>query len=327
MLFSIVVLSYNRPAQVERILKNLVGVGAGDFNVVIKDDVSPRLPEIKDVVESYRPRLDIELVLHVNESNLGYDRNLMDSFNIVNSHYVFLLSDDDYIDGAVIPQLVDLLKKKEFSFYLTPYTVDGVVNRSFHSDYNVNRFADFIYNSILFSGLIFDREKVLLLEKDELFLSACIYSQVYLASVLVFQEGGFGFCPKHLLILGGDGENFFGKNQSAENSDLLADRSKITSDLDYQGFLLRVVDEIASKTNRKVKKLFRREYIKRLISYGLKVRALGLKPYFIFFKHYLSSSFQRSVIPTLSFFLIAFIPGFLSEKIYKVGVSFLRKAG
>lgn len=327
MLLSIVVLSYNRPAQIERILEGFVGVESEDFNVVIKDDVSPRLPEIRAVVESYNSKLNIDVSLHVNEKNLGYDRNLLDAFNIVDSHYVFLLSDDDYIIGSSIPALLETLQDKKYDLYFTPYIANGSVCRSISGDYKFERFADVIYNSILFSGLIFGRKRTILLDRDERFLSNCIYSQVYLASLLVYQQNAYGRSPGNLLVLGGDGENFFGKNQAAVDSDVLADRSKVTSDLDYQKYLLRVVDAIASKTNPLVKKLFWREYAKRLIAYGLKVRALGIKPYVTFLRHYLRSDSQRRLALALTFLMIALIPGFMSRKIYMFGVVQLRKAG
>jgi len=61
--------------------------------------------------------------------NLGYDRNLIDAFNIVDSEYVFLLSDDDYVVGDKIADLLQMLEKREFNVYFTPYTRDDGVNR------------------------------------------------------------------------------------------------------------------------------------------------------------------------------------------------------
>ena len=54
MLLSIVVLSYNRPDQIRRILDNLIGVMSDDFNIIIKDDVSPLASEINSIVAEYK---------------------------------------------------------------------------------------------------------------------------------------------------------------------------------------------------------------------------------------------------------------------------------
>lgn len=43
MLLSIVVLSYNRPAQIDRILKHFIGFEDDRVQLIIKDDVSPRI--------------------------------------------------------------------------------------------------------------------------------------------------------------------------------------------------------------------------------------------------------------------------------------------
>ncbi len=89
MLLSIVVLSYNRPKQIERILKCLVGVEPSDFDLIIKDDLSPRRNEIADVVNCYSGTLNFDVKLHINDDNIGYDRNLIDAFDITESEYVF----------------------------------------------------------------------------------------------------------------------------------------------------------------------------------------------------------------------------------------------
>ena len=68
----------------------------------------------------------------------------------------------------------------------------------------------------LISGLIFERKTVLSLNIDSKFLSNCIYSQVYLASKIIYNQAEYGFAPKGLLYVGGDGENFFGKSIGAE---------------------------------------------------------------------------------------------------------------
>lgn len=327
MLLSIVVLSYNRPEQIKRILENLLEAPNSEFNLIIKDDQSPKREEIHQIVEHYQSSLKFEVIFHSNRENLGYDRNLLDSFSITNSDYIFFLSDDDYILGEKIPDLLALLRKKEFSVYFSPYTSKGKINRQIKSKYYIGDFSNIIYNSVLFSGLIFDREKVNHLQKDIDFLSNCIYSQVYLSSLLVFNEKSYGVAPIKLLVLGDDGENYFGKNPSATNSDILMDRESILSNLNYQVFLLTVVKVIASDTNALIYKIFVREYKKRLIAYAFKARASGKIVYRSFLSHYEKSDLPNAV--WLSFLLKCFylIPDIISKYIYNIGITLFRKSG
>lgn len=327
MLLSIVVLSYNRPRQIARILQHFVGVESNDFNIVIKDDVSPRQHEIREVVNQFSNQISVDLVFHANEKNLGYDRNLMDSFQIVDSDYVFLLSDDDYLEGSKLSLIIEVLSKREYHLYFTPYMDGADLKRNIKFKFDPNHFSSIIYNSILFSGLIFNRQAVCDLELNIDFLSNCIYSQVYIASILVYHQADYGLMPPGVLYLGGDGENYFGKNESAINSDLLADRAQISANLNYQKFLLRVVEEISKDTTLSIMNDFISEYKKRLIGYGFKARSIGLKKYFSFFKTFSSSRQREFWGVTVVLLGIFFIPAFLSRGIYSAAVSTLRRSG
>ncbi|MFC3852759.1 glycosyltransferase family 2 protein [Salinispirillum marinum] len=327
MLISIVVLSYNRPVQVERILKNFVGVTANDFNIIIKDDVSPLRFEIEEIVDRYSKQLNVEVLFHSNESNMGYDGNLISSFSITDSEYVFLLSDDDYLLGSEMESIVRTIKNSRSDFYFTPYIENGEVKRVPSGNYVSDKFSNIIYNSILFSGLVYRVGAVNSLVLDYEFLSKCIYSQVYLALALIYKNKSYGVLPSSALYLGGDGDNFFGKNESAVNSDLLSDRKKVTSDLLYQQFLLKVVDKISTDFDPNILISFKKEYSIRLVSYGLRVRGKGYKAYFSFLKTYFGSVDRHFILPTLLFLVFFIFPSKVSRNIYNIGVKRLRKSG
>ena len=320
-------LSYNRPEQIDRILKKLQSASAGDFNLIIKDDCSPRQDEIKAIVESHSGKHNFDVIFHKNKSNLGYDRNLLDAFNITESEYVFLLSDDDFVVGERLFDLIQILSKREHKLYFTPYIDKLSQCRINIGKFNINKFNEVIYNSILFSGLIFDRKSVIELPKDELFLSNCIYSQVFLASLIAYKERDFGRASSDLLYLGGDGKNFFGENQSAVNSEVLRNRTSITSNLKYQNFLLAVVASVSKSTDASIYKLFIAEYNRRLISYLLRARSLGLSGF-----RELTTSIRNSNIdlawyirPAMYFFLI--IPDFIARSLRRCLIGCFKKAG
>lgn len=327
MLLSIVVLSYNRPNQIRRILDNFLDAPSGDFELILKDDRSPKLLEIENIVNQYKDRLKINFRLYKNEKNMGYDCNLIDAFGIVESEYVFLLSDDDYFIGENINDLLRLLEKGEFDIYFTPYHRDGAFNRLPPKEGRFDNFSHLIYNSILFSGLIFRRDSVLCLDKDMGFLANCIYSQVYISLLIIFSNNSYGFAPSGLLVLGGDGENFFGKNESATERALLANREHVAADLNYQAFLLRVIRKIALRTSMKIENDFIVEYKRRLISYGLRARSESFSTYMSFMKSYLKSDIPFYTLPFFCFIVAFFVPKRVAQLIHVQGRRSLRISG
>lgn len=329
-LLSIVILSYNRPKQLERILSKFIGYKSEQVNIIIKDDVSPKYLEVQRVFEQYSNMLDVELVLHVNDKNLGYDLNLLDAFLINNSTYTMLLSDDDYLDTCHLDKLLSTLENNKYDVCFTPYTDGGKVCRTITERFFPGAeisYPELIYNSILFSGLVFRTSAVLNMEKDYDFLSGCIYSQVYIAVTLISSGNGYGVLPDEILYLGGDGENYFGKNQSAVNAQVLADRQKISANLEYQAFLLNVVKRLSDEINPIIYSSFSKEYVKRLIAYGLRARSYGVADYIAFIKTVANKSvpFKPFLMVILSLLLL--LPRGLSGFLYCHGVGFIKKHG
>lgn len=327
MLFSIVVLSYNRPEQIDRILIKLQSASAGDFNLIIKDDCSPRQDEIKNVVESYSGKHNFDVIFHKNNSNLGYDLNLLDAFNITESEYIFLLSDDDYIEGERIVDLIQVLSRREHKLYFTPYIDKSSECRKNIGNFNINKFNEVIYNSILFSGLIFDRKSVIDAPKNKSFLSNCIYSQVFLASLIAYNEKDFGGAPRALLYLGGEGENFFGKNQSAVNKDVLENRDEVASNLKYQQFLIRTVREIAEKTCPAILPIFMKEYNRRLVSYLLRSKFSGSDDFYELKRHMIDMKIQFPWYVSLVAFVMPIVPNKVAGAVYNFSKMILKKSG
>ena len=328
MLLSIVVLSYNRPTQIERILKNFIGFKDDRVQLIIKDDVSPRFSEIEKIVNDYNlNKLDTCVKLIKNQKNLGYDLNLLDSFWAVESDYIFLLSDDDFIKTELFSELLNILSFKNHTFYFTPYYRNGFLNRYNISNYNIENFVNVIYNSILFSGLIFERNSVIKMKLNKDFLANSLYTQVYISSLLIYQSKKFGEMPKNILYVGEDGENFFGKNQNATNHNLLADRTSIVADLNYQYFLIKVVKEISNKTDTKIETIFLREYKKRLLGYMLRSRGYGFKVHIKFMHCFIKSHVKTFYLHIIILYLLFLIPSKFARIVYSFGVKHVRNSG
>lgn len=327
MFLTFVVLSYNRPVELERILSHFSGFIEKDVSIVVKDDNSPYFPMIEKIVNKYKDSIGIPLVLQKNESNLGYDGNLLNAFDKIESEYIFLLSDDDYVKVEKLNELITMLKKREHYVYFTPFTNDEGEKRVVNPTYSPSKISDVIYNSVLFSGLIFNRSAVLDLQFNYDYLSKAIYSQVYLATMIVLKYEGYGIAQTGILVACDDGENFFGKNKSAVNKHSLSDRQSTVSNLNYQQFLLRVVDEISVDSGQEISKYFWRSYSKRLIGYGFKVRGLGLKVYKSFLAAYFKAGVKKTFIVSFIFLCLILMPPILAFGIYGVGKRFLRNSG
>jgi glycosyltransferase involved in cell wall biosynthesis len=324
---SIVVLSYNRPRQIERILRCFVDFYSDDIELIIKDDKSPRREEIKELINRYSVSIGLKVYYSGNDRNLGYDLNLLSSFNVSKAKYIMLLSDDDYILPEKLPLLVNSLEKTSHDVFISPYTLNGVLMRSYKIEYSLHNIPHIIYNSILFSGLVFKRQAVNSIAMNRDFLSNCIYIQVYLAVMLILKNKSYGVSPGGIVFVGGDGENFFGKNQSAIRSDQLSNRGQVESNFKYQQFLLAVVDEIADKSGLPVARYFRRQYSIRLISYAIRIRSTGFNVYLKFIKAYFTLDVRRFLFVSGIFLLVIFIPARIAELIYDFGVSRWRKSG
>jgi len=325
MLLSIVVLSYNRPIQLRRILDHFIGFADNRVKLIIKDDQSPNFDEIEKIFNFYRNQIEIECELYRNNRNMGYDLNLWSSFWSFNSDYIFLLSDDDYIKTEFLSLLLDELTLKKYKFYFTPFIYNGVIGRHKIDMYDKKRFSEIIYNSILFSGLIFECNAVRNIEISKVEIENSIYSQVILSSILIFKTEGYGIVRSGILYVGRDGENYFGKNPSTIEKDKLSDRTLITSNLHYQKYLLSAVVKIASHTESNIYHLFLKEYKKRLIGYMLKSRALGIKTYLRFMDSFLKSHTSRYRLHLVLLFIFCLYPASVSRLFYNIGLKYLRK--
>lgn len=328
-LISIVILSYNRPKQIERILKKFVPLKDERVEIIIKDDVSPSFLEIENIFEKYKEELDLTLKLYRNPVNLGYDKNLYDSFSISNSKYIYLLSDDDYIEGQDFQEVLDFVELNPKPFYICSYNENSVLKRveKKPTKQPSEPLSQLVYNSILFSGLIFDRCEVLKLELDEEFLSKCIYTQVYLSIALIQELGDYAYINSSSLKLGGDGENYFGKNESAVNADVLKDRESIISDLKYQIFLRKVIFNLSAKYSEKIYCSFKTEYEKRLIAYALRCKAIDKTSYNEFVSCLNGLDIDYNYLSGLIIKAISMLPSRICSKVYNFGIKNVKKSG
>jgi hypothetical protein len=332
-LLTVGIISYNRPFELERTIKSLLPL-PDNVEVVICDDNSPKIDEILIHVKDHIKDSNINFVS--NSVNLGYDRNLYKVIQLANSEFVLLLGDDDYLETGALQNIINFLKNhKDLKCGFIKYTDEFATSRSFNSNVYFDKTTlmkngDFVYNSILFSGLIFSKQHVVLYENifEKFFHS--IYIQVAIFCFLNAKYGSY-FIHGPGIIIGGDGENGFGFNEASSKADIdLMDRTKSISNLSYHKRLFNVLLNIEYEINSKffdkfifeykiraIKALFNARKISRdyLRLYWVGLKKLGIKkiwliePIYLFFY----------IIPynILAIFILFFESLFLKYRNYK----------
>ncbi len=312
----------------QRIFDNFLGVNLCGVNLIVKDDCSPQIDLIEELYIRYKELLAVNLVLHRNHVNLGYDMNLLDCFNIGNSEYIFLLSNDDYIEAGKLSLFLDFLEQERPDGLICSYKNANIVQRFLPLDCDTRYTANLLYDSILFSGLVFKRNISEFIFPHVEFLKNCIYSQVFIFATIKKLDLKLVKYSDDLLVLGGDGENFFGKNLSSFGEHDLVDRTNPLSCFRYQLRLLKVVDYIDVELFHGFSKSFKTEYSRRLLGLLFKLRSLHSSEKYL---EYQKDIFSEKKIFTRRLYLysifISYIPRRLSYIAYNYGKKLLKKSG
>lgn len=259
------IVSYNRPIELARAINSLLPIPE-NVEVLICDDKSPKIFEIEKAIQPFLSISNIKFIK--NKNNLGYDRNLFNVIECSNSSYVLLLGDDDYFELGTIGKVLHFIEKNDdfhCAFLKFRDNVQKKVYRNFHSDqyFNPNTLSkdgSFLYNSILFSGLLFSKKDVV---ENKLIFEKYFKSIYIQVSIFIFLSSKFGsyFIDAPGVVIGGDGESGFGFNEASVDNDFeLKDRSSIISNLAYHKRLFEVINKIEFDIGTNIYKAFVKEY-------------------------------------------------------------------
>lgn len=277
------IISYNRPLQLLRTLKSLLPLPL-DVEVIICDDKSPKISEIKNSInEILYSNKNVHFIQ--NEINIGYDKNVFNVIERSNSDYVLLLGDDDYLETNALENLQRfLINTNNFKcgFLRFKSVSDNKYNRfnltdKYYDKSIVKSNGSFIYNSILFSGLIFNKTSIINHKEILVKYFNSIYIQVAIFLLLHSKYGSYGISGPGIII-GGDGESGFGFNDASSNIDAdLKDRTSIISNLAYHKRLFDVVKKVKVDIDQEIMDPFIFEYKIRCIKAIFIARKYGRK--------------------------------------------------
>lgn len=285
--------SYKRVNELIRCIKSIQTQYVDDLEILISEDKSPSSKEIEEAVDKLAKQSEYNIRFTTNEINLGYDMNLGAIIKKAQGDYIFFMSDDDAIAEDCLDEIISLLKKDtEYGVLYAPfiYTDTGKKDRN-RSDNNfiipagVNSASKYIYDSILFSGLIFRKEYVNGFDSSR--FKNHNYFQVYMFLQMMYKHGGFYFSKPSVLCIG-DGENAYGLSESSvsdtsqavrERNAILANRESVKSNLEFNKTLIKVIRMFDEDENTHVLDDFAKQYSLHSIS-GLTIARREGKKYF-----------------------------------------------
>ena len=282
-LLSIGITSYNRVNELVRCINSIQTKYKEDIEIVVSEDNSPQSKQIEETVNKLAENCDYNLRFSRNEVNLGYDMNLGAIIQKCNGDYVFFMSDDDMVYEGCIDGIIEFLKNiGSFGVLYAPfvYAETKKLDRNHGIEHDIEsgeeNAARYLYDSILFSGLIFKKSYVAGYDSSR-FINHN-YFQVYMFMRMIYEYGGHYFKSPTVVCVG-DGENAYGISESSGGNALLANRKSIKSNLEFNKTLFEVVKKFDIDCGTNVFSIFQKQY--SLHSYsGLSIARSQGRKYF-----------------------------------------------
>lgn len=280
-LLSICITSYNRVKELERCLSS-IDAPIGDVEIIVSEDMSPKREDIRSMLNEFAQSTEYRFAANFNEENLGYDRNLAKLISLASGEYILFSSDDDAFNRGKLLEVIGLLKENNPAYMFTAYssTDTEALNRKYNKDFCIEpseqSLSKYLYDGILFSGLIFKAEYVkTLIDNMDRFVNTN-YFQVYLLSKMLYKYEGY-YARTELIKCIGDGDNGYGTTELSKKDPLLADRKNVFSDLRFNIGLIKVIRIFDEEEGLHEIKHFQKEYSLRSYRGLSQARAISRK--------------------------------------------------
>lgn len=282
-ILTIGITSYNRVDELKRCIESIQTKYIDEIEIIVSEDQSPKHDEIKQLVMDLSKKSDYEITFNTNEKNLGYDKNLGKLIEASKGEYILLMSDDDQFSVNAIDTVIELIMKEDVGgVILSPYKynssgkLDRKHSKSKRIKTGIESVNKYIYDSILFSGLVFKREYIKDISAE--YFRNFNYFQVYLMCFVLYKYGGYYLDYTTILCMG-DGENAYGISESSGGNELLANRKSVISNLEFNIGLIKTIKKFDLDFNANAIKSFSIQY--SLHSYsGLSIARREGKYYF-----------------------------------------------
>lgn len=111
--------STNRPGNLANLLQSIDVADPAALEIVICDDKSPLIEEVRSAVLDFRKTGRYHLDFYENPENIGYDRNLKNvAGRALGEWIVFMGDDDEFVPGALDKLIVFLRQHDELGYVL-----------------------------------------------------------------------------------------------------------------------------------------------------------------------------------------------------------------
>lgn len=315
-LISICITSYKRIKELERCITSIDTKYIDKLEIIVSEDCSPQKELIKSVVEALSKTSPYRIVFNSNKQNLGFDRNLKKLMTLAQGDYVFYLSDDDLIYPNVLDKLIDFIEnsKNKPALIFSPFWYGPFheLKRKYNESKEIKAGKEsairYVYDAILFSGLIFKRDYIIELDAEK--FKNFNYFQVYMFLSVIYKYGAYYFDTTMINSIS-DGENAYGGVESSGEKALLADRNSIYSNLEFNRGLFKTIQKFDEDFKENIFSSFAREYSRRTYGGLIRARKHGLYLYNDYWKK-LKEAIDLSHISTFYYFFIKMFGASLS---------------
>lgn len=224
-LISLCIPAFNRPTTLRELLQSVATESETDFEICIREDMSPERVAIRDVVDEFRRSHPDRTVRYAeNARNLGYDANLRAMIEAAEGSYCMFMGDDDrLLPGALGTVATALRTYPDTQVVLRSYATVGADGHEVTHRYfpdarqfmpGAESIVTFFRRSIVISGVTVHRDNSAALRTDR-FDGTLLY-QLYLVGMLMSRGTGL-FLPEALALVRTDNVPFFGSSPSEPN--------------------------------------------------------------------------------------------------------------
>jgi len=296
--------SYNRPAELHRLLKSIDSNSTSLVDILVCEDKSPKRKEISDVVTAFKNNTTYKVTYIENEHNLGYDKNIQNLVaNATGDFIVFMGDDDTFIPGAIDLLIKFLGQNSELGYVLKSHRFhfnNGKTEEFKYFDANtffekgIDTYIALFRRSVFISGFIISRHAVKGLQTSQ-FDGGLLYQLYLLAETAMHYRCAYFDTP--LTQADEEGIPYFG-NSEAEKGLYTPGTITVENSLQFLSGFFDITTFIDKKYNiestvkikHDMSKYFypslaiqRNKGIKTFLSYVKKLNAMGFNSSFYYY--------------------------------------------
>lgn len=335
-LLSICITSYKRINELKRCLKSIDSKYPDKIEIVVSEDCSSQKNEIEYLVQQFAESSPYHVIFNSNVNNLGYDRNLKKLQTLASGEYIFYLSDDDVIVPDSLDKLINFIERSNHKYNLifAPFWYAPIKDErrkhlgSFVIESGEISAAKYIYDAILFSGLIFKKESIKELDAER--FKNLNYFQVYMFLHVMNKSGAY-YMDELMIDSVSDGENAYGQVESSKANDknnnnlYLIDRDSVFSNLEFNKGLFKTIKIFDKDNNTHIFEAFSREYSLRSFGGLCRARKYGKDIYKKYWIKMHELEIEYSCVTNAYYIFLLIFGAKIGEMIFNIPRYILRK--